>query len=57
MVKMKFDNAQIAIAAAVLAAVGFYLYTKKTTELAGWQKGYMVLADQINSGPAAQVKQ
>lgn len=54
---MKFDNTQLAIAAAVLAAVGFYLYSKKTTELAGWQKGYMVLADQINSGPAAQVKQ
>jgi hypothetical protein len=46
---MKFDNTQIAIAAAVLAAVGFYLYTKKSSELMGWQKGYTILQDQINA--------
>lgn len=46
---MKLDNMQIGIAVAVLAAVGFYLYKKKNTELMGWQKGYTILQEQINA--------
>jgi hypothetical protein len=48
---------QIYIAVAALAAIGFYFYAKKNTELAGWKKGYTVLADQINAGTPAQVTQ
>ena len=46
---MKLDNMQLAIAGAVLAAVAFYMYKKKNTELMGWQKGYTILQDQINA--------
>lgn len=51
---MKLTATQLTIIAA-FAAVGVYIYTKQKTELAGWQKGYMVLADQINATPPAQV--
>jgi hypothetical protein len=51
---MKLDNTQLTIAA-VLVAIGVYIYAKQKTELGGWQKGYMVLADQINATPPAQV--
>jgi LPXTG-motif cell wall-anchored protein len=51
---MKLDNMQLAIAGAVLAAVAFYMYSKKKNELAGWQKGYTILADQINAAPATK---
>jgi hypothetical protein len=51
---MKLDTTQLTIAA-VLAAIGVYFYAKQKTELSGWQKGYMVLADQINATPPAQV--
>jgi hypothetical protein len=48
-------NMQIFMGVAALAAVGIYFYTKQNTQLAGWKKGYMVLADQINATPPAQV--
>lgn len=50
-------NTQIFIGLAALAAVGLYFYSKQNAQLAGWKKGYMVLADQINAGTPAQVSQ